>query len=591
MRKDTYRLMAVCVCVLMIGALVLSAQENPVPAAGSPASAQPVTDKDKSIAPTITVEWVEKPLRTALEAIGEAANVNIIIDTQISNEDKVTVTFRNLDWRLALEATTQLAKCILEETSPSVFMVTKPPTINMDLKNAPLDEVIRQIAKMADVNIIMTDDIKGSITMMLSDVPWLEALQNIIKTTGFSLVQERHKVIRIVRTETLKEQLETRVFQLKYLRPPGSYKATITTPYAVGGVKATSDNIKEFTVLNILKNMLTRKGSSLIGNLEYDIKSNCLIVQDTKTVLDSMGKMIEQLDVAPEQVLIELKFVSTTNEDLLNFGMKYNFGGSKDPKSEIMKTAPSPSSVTTSLPFGFGRKQDSTFNQFFLNTYDVSAVLRLFKTDTKSKFIQEPNLIMLDGDEATVFVGELIRYAVTKVSYSAAGLPLYELTEAPPINVGFQLWVMPNVIKGTNQLLVTLIPRLEDLSGKDDGFETFEVAGQSLKLPRIRQSTVVTKILIESGQTAIIGGLVDERLTKTMERVPGLGDIPIIGEPFRYRGKSLNERKLLVFVTPRVIKTAEVTTKILSDKINGVESPLVMPFDSEKEKGKDKKTK
>lgn len=589
MRKYAYRLTALCVCIMMIGALIISAQEKPVSAAGSPASVQPVADKDKSVSPTITVEWVEKPLRTALEIIGEIANVNIIIDTQISNEDKVTVTFRNLDWRLALEETTHLAKCIMEETSPSVFRVTKPPTINMDLKNAPLDEVIRQIAKMADVNIIMTDDIKGSITMMLSDVPWLEALQNIIKTTGFSLVQEKHNVIRIVRTETLKEQLETRVFQLKYLRPPGFYKASIVTPYAVGSVKPTTDSIKEFTLLNILKNMLTRKGSTLIGNLEYDIKSNCLIVQDTKTVLDSMGKIIEQLDVAPEQVLIELKFVSSNNDDLLNFGLKYNLGGTTDPKSEIMKSTPS-SLATTTLPFGFGRKQDNSFNQFFLNTTDASTVLRLFKTDTKSKFVQEPNLITLDGEEATVFVGNLIRYAVTRVVSTPTGTAT-ELAEATPISVGFQLWVTPNVVKGTNKILITLIPRLEDLSGSLSGFDLFEVGGLSIRLPQVRQSTVVTRILIESGQTAIIGGMVDERLTKTMERIPGLGDIPILGEPFRYRGTALTERKLLVFVTPHVIKSAEMSTKVLEDKVRDMDRPVTMPFESVKDKVKDKKTK
>ena len=584
MRTYIYRLMMLCVSVVMMATLVLSAQEKPAPAAASPDVAPAAADKEKPVAPTITVDWVEKPLRSALEAIGEIANVNIMIDTQISNEDKITVTFRNLDWRLALEETVQLSRCIMEESTPSVFRVTKPPTVSMDLKNAPLDVVIREIAKPAGVNIIMTDEIKGTVTMMLTDVPWLEALQNIIKTTGFSLVQEKHNVIRIVKTETLKEQLETRIFQLKYLRPPGVLKATITTPYAVGTVKAPADVMKEFTLLNILKNMLTRKGSTPIGSLEYDSKSNCLIVQDIKTVLDSMEKILEKLDVLPEQVFIELKFVSTSNDDLLNFGLKYNLGGTTDPKSEIMRSTPS-SLATTTLPFGFGRKQDNSFNQFFLNTTDASTVLRLFKTDTKSKFVQEPNLITLDGEEATVFVGNLVRYAVTRVVSTPTGTAT-ELAEAPPISIGFQLWVTPNVVKGTNKILITLIPRLEDMSGSLGGFELFEVAGMSIRLPQVRQSTIVTRILIESGQTAIIGGMADERVSKVVERIPGLGDIPIIGEPFRYRGKTLTERKLLVFVTPHIIRSAELTTKIIEDKVKDMESPVTMPFESVKDKGK-----
>ncbi|MDI6732399.1 MAG: hypothetical protein QME51_00330 [Planctomycetota bacterium] len=538
---------------------------------------------ESSSSPTITAEWADKPVRSVLEYIGDVANINIIIDMKIGKEDVVTATFRNLDWKMALEEVVKLGGCILEEINPVLYRVSKPPTVSMDLKNAPLDEVVRNIAKLAGINIVMADDIKGTITMMLTDVPWFEALQNIIKTTGFSMVQEKYNVIRIVRTETLKEQLETRFFQLKYLRPPGSFKATITTPYAVGSVKPSADAIKDFTLLNILKNMLTRKGGTLIGSLEYDIKSNCIIVQDIKTVLDAMEKVLERLDVRPQQVLIELKFVSTANKDLYDYGLKYNWGGTKDPKSEIITSKPFPSQVTTTLPFGLGRREDTSFNQLFLNTYDVSTVLRLFKGDTKSKFIQEPNVVTLDGVEATVFVGELIRYAVTKVSYNQAGLPLYELAEAAPVNVGFQLWVLPDIVSGTNEIMLTVIPRLEDLSGTDaGGFDIYTVAGMTIKLPRMRQSTVVTRLLIESGQTAIIGGLVDERLTKTFEKVPGLGEIPILNHLFTYKGSTLTQTKLLVFVTPHIIKSSDMSNKLLQDKSKGIDDFLQTPADSTK---------
>ncbi|MFH1230154.1 MAG: secretin N-terminal domain-containing protein [Planctomycetota bacterium] len=565
-----FRCLSIILCIIIFSSIVLLAQEKQTPTAISSSSPTPsVTDKPSI--PTITVEWVDKPLRAALETIGEIANVNIIIDLRISNEDTITVTFRNLDWHSALEETVMIAQCILEEATPSLFRITKPPTINMDLKNAPLEEVIRNIAKLAGINVIISEDIKGAVTMILSDVPWLEALNNIVKTTGFSLVREKYNVIRIVKTETLKDQLETRIFRLKYLRPPASFKATIVTPYAVGKVKPTEDAIKEFTLLNILKNMLSHKGNTPIGSLEYDTKTNSIIVQDIKTVLDSIEKILDQLDVAPRQVLIELKFVSTTNDDLINLGLKYEFGGTVNPKSDIIKAKPSPASISTTLPFGFGRKQDTSFNQFFLNSYDASTILRLFKSDTKTKFIQEPNLLTIDGEEATVFVGELIRYPQIKVTYSSAGIPMYELTEATPINVGFQLWVTPHIVQDTNKIIITLIPRLEDLSGQDNGFETYEIAGQTLRLPRVRQSTIVTNLIIESGQTAIVGGLVDERLTKILERIPFLGDIPFVNNLFRYKSGTLIERKLLVFVTPRIITSAESTVKILENKIKGTE--------------------
>jgi type II secretory pathway component GspD/PulD (secretin) len=549
-------LLNIVICFSVLG---LQGEEKPAPSDTS--------------SPTVTVEWVDKSLRDALEIISEIAQVNIIIDLRITNEDKVTLTLRNLSWQLALEETVRAGTCILEEINPTLFRVNKPPTISMDIKDSPLDEVIRHIAKLAGISVIISADVKGTVTIRLTDVPWLDALQSIIKTAGFSIVQEKYNVVRIIKTEALAEQLETRVFQLKYLRPPGWFKANIKTPYAVGAVKATTDMVKEFTLLNILKNMLSRKGNTIIGNLEYDLKSNSIIVQDTKVVLDAMEKVIERLDVPIEQVLIGLKFVSTTNEDLLQYGLKYSWGGTKEPKSDVMTVRPEPASIKTTLPLGFGRRQDSSFNQFFLNSYDVSVILRLLKSDTKSKFIQEPNLVALDGEEATVFVGEQIRYPHTKLSFSPTGNPIYELAEAgnSPVNIGFQLWVTPNIVKGTNRLIITLIPTLEDLSGSDiGGFETYETGGQSIRLPRTRQSTIVTRLLIDSGQTAIIGGLLDERTTDTVEKVPVLGNIPLISPLFRYTGKATVNRKLLVFLSPHIIKTAETTNEILKEKIKDI---------------------
>jgi type IV pilus assembly protein PilQ len=564
--------------LIIASSLTLLSQEKQTSNTTLPISSTTTALIDKPSIPTITVEWTDKPLRAALETIGEIANVNIIIDLRISNEDIITVTFRNLDWRTALEETVMIAQCILEEVTPSLFRITKPPTINMDLKNAPLDEVIRNIAKLAGINVIISEDIKGTITMIISDVPWLEALNNLVKTSGFSLVREKYNIIRVVKPDTLKDQLETRIFRLKYLKPPASFKANIETPYAVGKVKATEDAIKEFTLLNILKNMLSRKGNVLVGSLEYDMRTNSIVVQDTKTVLDSIEKILDQLDVTPGQVLIELKFVSTTNDDLINLGLKYVLGGINDPKTDLITAKPSPTSASTTLPFGFGRKQNASSHQFFLNSSDASTILRLFKSDVKTKFIQEPTLLSLNDEEATVFVGELIRYPQTAVTYSAAGIPLYQLTEATnsPINVGFQLWVRPHIVQDTNQLILTIIPRLEDLSGSDNGFEIFEIGGQTLSLPRVRQSTIVTNLIIESGQTAIIGGLSDERITKTLEKIPFLADIPFVNNLFQYKSGALNERKLLVFVTPHIVKSAESTLKILEQKVKTSESPVEM---------------
>lgn len=553
--------------------------DGPAPTAETPA----LKAEEKAPTPRITVEWTNKPLRAALETIGEIATVSIIADLTITSDDMVTVIFRNLEWKLALEEVARLSGCIMEEVTPVLYRVTKPPRVTMSFKSAPLDEVIRTIAQLANVNIIIADDVRGTITMTIADIPWMEAMKNIVKTTGYALVQEKGNLIRIIKTDALKEQLESRVFQLKYLRPPGTFRATISTPYATGSVKAPGDAIKEFNLLNIIKNMLTTRGSTPIGSLEYDMKSNIIIVKDTKPVLDEIQKVIERLDVQPEQIMIALKFVSTGNDDLMEFGLRWTSGGTAGGFAASSATGPMLSS--TSLPFGRGRNQDPSFNQWYLNTYDLAATLRLFKNDKKSRLIQEPTIITTDGQEATVFVGESISFAQTTASSSQSGGVVYSIGEATksPVKTGFQLWILPYVVKGENKVMINMIPQQELLTGKSGsaavaGFERYTLDSgtgtQYIDLPRVQQSTIVSYLILENGHSAIVGGLSFDRIGKELNRVPFLGDTPILSNFFSYRSDSHTTEHLLVFVTPHILKSITQGTDIMKKTLMEVEKPV-----------------
>jgi type IV pilus assembly protein PilQ len=542
--------------------------------------------KEEAPVPLVTVEWRDKSLRAALEYIAEAANVNIVPGFTVTSEDTVTVTFRSLEWKLALDEVVKLSKCVLEEVSPKFYRVEKPPTVTMSFKNNPLEEVIRAIATLANINIIIADDVRGNVTMMFKDVPWMEALQSIIKTTGYAIVQEKYDIIRVIKTETMQDQLETRMFQLKYLKPPGDFKATIATTYAVGAPKPASDPIKDFTLLSILKNMLTKKGGSTIGSLEYDRTSSTIIIKDTKPTLDEIGKIIEKLDVPPPQVLVELKFVVTSNDDLLNFGVNYAWGGSRGvgaysrftSGSDTMAgaTAPRSGQIISALPFGRGKAYASPSKPWFLTNYDITATLRLFKQDNKSRLIQEPTLLTLHGQEATVFVGEQISFAQTTASSSQSGTIAYSIGEAAksPAKQGFQLWMVPYVIKETNQVMMTLIPQQEILTGRTSsvpGFDRYTLNSgtgeQYIDLPRIQQSTMVVYLLLENGQGTIIGGLSRDSVSKEVEKVPYLGDIPVLNIFFKNQSDRHTVEHLLIFLTPHIIRSSVETAAKLSKRV------------------------
>jgi type II secretory pathway component GspD/PulD (secretin) len=139
-----------------------------------------------------------------------------------------------------------------------------------------------------------------------------------------------------------------------------------------------------------------------------------------------------------------------------------------------------------------------------------------------------------------------------------------------PVETGFQLLVLPNVIPGTNKVVMEIIPKETTLTGKGDnpqGFDIFTVGASGLEgsiaLPRERSSTIVTSMLLESGQTAMIGGLSTESDTETKSEVPGLSKIPLIGWLFRHEARTRSKQSLLVFITPSVVRSASESQRLL----------------------------
>jgi type II secretory pathway component GspD/PulD (secretin) len=192
--------------------------------------------------------------------------------------------------------------------------------------------------------------------------------------------------------------------------------------------------------------------------MEYDAVRNAITVTDTKPVLNEVRRLIALLDVEPEQVIIDVKFVSTKNDDLLTFGVNYAIGSDEGisvtsrpmPPMRVDTPATSPgttfeapltttgtsqSGKITRLPFGLGREAQTT-DQFFLTTYDMLATLRAFKRDRFTKLIQAPTLSVTDNTEATIFVGETISYAETKATTNQQGGLEFSIVEGTAASAG-----------------------------------------------------------------------------------------------------------------------------------------------------------
>jgi type IV pilus assembly protein PilQ len=574
----------------------------------------------------VSLDVKERDLRDVLDFLRQESGANIVLDPGV--EEKVTLSLEQVPWKAALHLASERAGCVVVELAPNLFKVEKPPRVHFAFEDTDITKVIDAIAKISGANIVVAPEVKGTVTIRLKDIPWRDALEQVVKTLGFVVVEETRGILRVVPQATLQTQLETRSYQLRYLRPPSTYTPKIDSPYVLspfagrttlqtagaggaGGQTAAERVKKEFSLLQALQKTLSPQ-----GQLDYIDKQNVLIVRDTPTVLERIGTILEAMDTEPKQVFVDVKFVSTVESDLLDFGVNFgdqgaviSAGGGQVPielpfrvgdqgweDSILANPAGGP---FTNLLDGAGNPDSSSNTSIpatifgALSFTQVQLALHLLKQDRNSEIVQAPKIIALDHQPATIFVGEEVRWAVARAEQGQAGGAFLSIEEAPdsPVKTGFQLLIIPHVVPGTPKIVMDLIPKQDALSGTGGpplappGFDVFQVgaggvagAGQ-IALPRIASSTIATTMILESGQTAGIGGLTTDTDQSKVTKLPGLGDIPILGWLFKNEQRTKDKRSLLVFITPSIVRSPEETDEVLRQELEKRQKALQGRFE------------
>lgn len=547
----------------------------------------------------------ERALSEVVQYLREQSGANIVLILPEGADVAISVELTDVAWRDALEIAAESAGCVVEERAAGILAVEKPARVTYDTLGEPrqITEVINLIAKLGGANIVVAPEVQGTLSLRLTDVPWRDALDVAVKTLGYTLVEESRGILRVVDPVTLQAQMTTQSYQLRYLRPKGRFKPHMKSEFlapiqAQAQGTSEADVAKNFTVIKALS-----KALSPGGELDYVSTQNVIIVRDTAQVHQAIRDMLNRLDVEPAQVFVDVKFVSTSNGDLTDLGVDY---GDSGPQVSL-----SMGQIPITVPFGLGSgwtdgiianpAGEGPFADPLLNAggtvipntvfgafdfQQVQATLKLLQRDTTTDVIQAPKIIAMDGAEATIFVGETIRYAEAKSEQGQAGGLQLSLAEAgnSPVDVGFQLMIVPHVIPGSNSLMLDVIPKETSLSGTGSsalapaGFDVFTVGASGLEgsiaLPRTRSSTIVTSMLLESGQTAVIGGLTTDSELTTKSRVPYLSRIPLLGEMFKHEKKDNQLRNLIVFISPTVVHSSADQEMLLQRELRRRKSKL-----------------
>ncbi len=530
----------------------------------------------------LTLRLKDRDLRDVVGSIRRKTNVNIIMDQGI--EATVTIDLQDVPWRQALELVAEQAGCIVSEVEGQVLKVEKPPRVYFAFENTDIQKVIDTIAKISGANIMVAPEVKGTITVRLKNVPWRDALEQTVKTLGFVVVEESRGILRVVPSSNIEQDLETATFPLRYVRPNSTYVPFILSQY-VEDKRPTGKLAKgeiQFTLLDTLRGMITPD----VGSLQYINEKNVIMVKDTRPVVESVRKTIELIDVEPSQIYLDVRFVTTTNEDVLDVGIS--------PGGNGYTASIGLGSIPHRLPFDLGQGgwDDEIFasdNGFGPSASDntpantvipdvvfgaldftqVTATLRLLKKDSRSEILQAPQIVALDHQTATIFVGEAVRYAQSRVEQGQAGGLLLAVEEGDesPVNVGFQLLATPHIVPGTDKVILEVIPQRTALTGTGSttlapaGFDVFTVGSGSsqgtIALPRVASQTLATTVLLRGGQTAVLGGLKTKTDSETITKLPLLGDIPVLGWMFKEKARTEVSSTMLVFITPSVIRSPE----------------------------------
>ena len=382
--------------------------------------------------------------------------------------------------------------------------------MSLDVQGADIQTVLRSLAEFSGKNIVASKEVKGEVTLRLRNVPWRHALDIVLKSQGLGMI-ETGQTILISNLDTLrKEEMEKRSAERaqEELLP----LETRILPINYAAAKEMSRSVE--------KTMTKR------GHIEVDERSNTLIVTDIADKLDQVDAMIRNLDTRTPQVEIVARLVDVDVSATRDLGIKWGVhnldlfdAGVTEHVDVNANDVTGPAGIVTV----------GTIKSFG----SIDATLQALETANKANIISNPRITTVNNREASVVVGKQIPLIVQDF----AGNAVTQLT-----TIGIKLNVTPHINTG-NRITMDVHPEVSDLASQAT------VQGGII----INTTMADTRVMVNDGETAVIGGLIRSNESTLKRGIPVLMDIPLLGNLFRSSSATKQKRELLIFVTPKIL--------------------------------------
>ena len=423
----------------------------------------------------------------------------------------------------------------------------KGARVTLDFQNVEVRTILQILAKESGMNIVASDSVQGNMTISLKDVPWDQALQLVLDARDLDKRQNGNIINVAPREEllatdkrnlTADRELEnlgpliSQSFQLKYK----SVEEFLTVL-----------DLKDGSASNDSRSILSPRGSALI-----DPATKTLIINDVHSVIKKLQALVEELDVPSQQVMVEARIVSATTGFNRELGVRW-FG--QHTSSTTRPSTGIGSGIATqgqntggannawSGPMGFSNTPSvnlaaqAATSSIAIVRQTLSGALGLelsaAETAGKTKTISSPRVLTQNGRKAEIKSGTEIPYQEA----SSSGATTTSFKEAV-----LGLTVTPRITPDGNIIM--------DLDITND---TPDQACNPLGEPCIKTNNLNSTVMVENGGTIIVGGIYKQDLNNATSKVPLLGDIPVLGNLFKYQKKIDNQEELLIFITPRIM--------------------------------------
>ena len=399
--------------------------------------------------------------------------------------------------------------------------------LTLDVSSGNLQDVLKAIAQKSEMQIVTYGNIMGEINAKLKDIPLTEALALLLGGTMFTFVQKDSIILigdRNAATPAGQALSKSELIQLKCIKADG--------------------------VIQVLPKDISP------SNVRVIKEQNALLVSGTSEDIVSMREFVTTIDIPTPQVSIDAVIVEYSEGLQKEFGLNYWLHDA-DKSSKAYKTLPSP---TTKLGEGSNAVEagfsGSGVKKFIADIYgwgsfagrentligrlpdDFFAVVRFLESQNKANVLAKPSIITLNGNKASINVNETRYFKVTTGNVLGSDYSI----RFQPITFGIKLDITPWISQG-GQITAEIAPEVSNSEGSSaDGY------------PNVSTRTISTTVRLNDGETIILGGLIKTNVSEHRNKIPILGDIPLLGSLFRHTTKTFDKTNLVVYITPHIIK-------------------------------------